>query len=220
MLKKLARNDPYYNRNRPNLCSFYAKGACSRGDECPYRHEMPKPDVHGLGKQNIKDRCGLACFPLQIQADQESPIAVHGTNDPVARRMLSSVAASSGLAPPADESITSLYLTSVPSSHNTPEALTSFITPHLGGSSSASSIKGIVPVPATSCAFVNFKTRADAEEAAVKLAMLNTAPASAKVVKVSFGEQEMGVQWGRSRKPKVEAAKPATSAPTSEAVAA
>ncbi len=143
-----------------------------------------------------------------------------GTNDPVARHMLSSVAASSGLTPPADESITSLYLTSVPASHNTTEALTSFITPHLGGSSSESSIKGIVPVPATSCAFVNFKTRADAEEAAVKLAMLNVAPASAKVVKVSFGEQEMGVQWGRSRKPKTEAAKPATSAPASEAVAA
>ena len=37
MLKQLARTDPYYKRNRPHLCSFYAKGECKRGDECPYR---------------------------------------------------------------------------------------------------------------------------------------------------------------------------------------
>lgn len=37
MLKQLARTDPYYKRNRPHLCSFYAKGECKRGTECPYR---------------------------------------------------------------------------------------------------------------------------------------------------------------------------------------
>jgi len=56
MLKKLARNDPYYHRNKPHLCSFFAKGTCTRGDACPYRHEMPKED-NGLQNQNIKDRC-------------------------------------------------------------------------------------------------------------------------------------------------------------------
>ena len=56
LLKKLARNDPYYNRNRPHLCSFFAKGTCTRGDMCPYRHELPKED-NGLQKQNIQDRC-------------------------------------------------------------------------------------------------------------------------------------------------------------------
>lgn len=38
MLKQLARTNPYYKRNRPQICSFYAKGECSRGDECPYRY--------------------------------------------------------------------------------------------------------------------------------------------------------------------------------------
>lgn len=38
MLKQLARTDPYYKRNRPHLCSFFAKGECKRGDECPYRY--------------------------------------------------------------------------------------------------------------------------------------------------------------------------------------
>jgi pre-mRNA-splicing factor RBM22/SLT11 len=55
LLKRLARSDPGYKRNRPHLCSFYAKGACNRGDECPYRHELPVENE--LSHQNIKDRC-------------------------------------------------------------------------------------------------------------------------------------------------------------------
>lgn len=38
MLKQLARTDPYYKRNRPRICSFFAKGECNRGSECPYRY--------------------------------------------------------------------------------------------------------------------------------------------------------------------------------------
>ena len=38
MLKQLARTDPYYKRNRPHICSFYVKGECNRGDDCPYRY--------------------------------------------------------------------------------------------------------------------------------------------------------------------------------------
>lgn len=37
------------------VCSFFAKGACTRGAECPYRHEMPTTGE--LADQNIKDRC-------------------------------------------------------------------------------------------------------------------------------------------------------------------
>jgi pre-mRNA-splicing factor RBM22/SLT11 len=37
MLKQLARTDPYYKRNRPQICSFFVKGECMRGTECPYR---------------------------------------------------------------------------------------------------------------------------------------------------------------------------------------
>jgi hypothetical protein len=53
-ISKLQRTEPYYNRNRAHFCSFYIKGKCTRGAECPYRHEMP---VTGeLSQQNIKDR--------------------------------------------------------------------------------------------------------------------------------------------------------------------
>ena len=40
MLKQLARTDPYYKRNRPHVCSFFAKGECNRGSECPYRYAL------------------------------------------------------------------------------------------------------------------------------------------------------------------------------------
>ena len=37
MLKSIARTDPYYKRNRPHICSFFVKGECKRGAECPFR---------------------------------------------------------------------------------------------------------------------------------------------------------------------------------------
>lgn len=89
LLKSMARNDPYYKRNRQHLCSFYAKGACNRGDECPYRHELPVDN--DLAKQNIKDR-------------------YYGSNDPVARKMLIKGKMPK---PPEDRGITSLYLQGV-----------------------------------------------------------------------------------------------------------
>ena len=40
MLLKLARTTPYYKRNRPHICSFWVKGECKRGEECPYRYVL------------------------------------------------------------------------------------------------------------------------------------------------------------------------------------
>ena len=37
MLKEMARKDPHYKRNRPHICSFFLKGDCKRGNECPFR---------------------------------------------------------------------------------------------------------------------------------------------------------------------------------------
>ena len=59
LLKQLsrARADPSgisQKRNRPHLCSFYAKGTCTRGDACPFRHELPVQTE--MSHQNIKDR--------------------------------------------------------------------------------------------------------------------------------------------------------------------
>ncbi|KAJ2487253.1 Pre-mRNA-splicing factor slt11, partial [Coemansia sp. RSA 2320] len=91
MLKRMARKDPYYKRNRPHICSFFVKGQCTRGNECPYRHEMPEADPE-LAKQNIVDR-------------------YHGTNDPVAKRMLARTRSTDNkLDVPEDKSIISLFV--------------------------------------------------------------------------------------------------------------
>lgn len=88
MLKNLARNDPNYKRNRPHICSFFVKGDCKRGEECPFRHEVPKDGEIGKSQKSIQDR-------------------YYGRNDPVARKVLGQVAESKGLKAPEDKSVVS-----------------------------------------------------------------------------------------------------------------
>ncbi|KAG2455837.1 RBM22 factor, partial [Polypterus senegalus] len=91
MLLKLARTTPYYKRNRPHICSFWVKGECKRGEECPYRHEKPTDPDDPLADQNIKDR-------------------YYGINDPVADKLLKRASTMPRLDPPEDKSITTLYV--------------------------------------------------------------------------------------------------------------
>lgn len=76
-------------RNRAPICSFFVKGECKRGAECPYRHEMPTTGE--LANQNIKDR-------------------YFGVNDPVAKKMMGRVHNLPQLQPPEDTSITTLFV--------------------------------------------------------------------------------------------------------------
>ena len=69
ILRRYARTTPYYKRNRPHICSFWVKGECKRGEECPYRHEMPTDPDDPLSNQNMKDR-------------------YYGVDDPVAEKLL------------------------------------------------------------------------------------------------------------------------------------
>jgi len=166
ILKTLARADPYYKRNRPQLCSFYAKGACTRGDECPYRHE----DSHSnqlAGDQSISDR-------------------YHGRNDPIARKILAGFASQKGLLPPDDRSITSLFLSSLPSDASE-AAIRATLTSRLGVV--GATIKSVVVVASSKCAFVNFANREAAEKAAEILAIGG----------LQIGEKDARLQWGRSR---------------------
>ena len=91
LLMRLARTAPYYKRNRPHVCSFWVKGECRRGEECPYRHEKPTDPDDPLADQNIKDR-------------------YYGINDPVADKLLKRAAAMPALPPPEDRTITTLYI--------------------------------------------------------------------------------------------------------------
>ncbi|KAI0672996.1 pre-mRNA-splicing factor SLT11 [Trametes maxima] len=165
MLKQLARTDPYYKRNKPHLCSFYAKGECNRGDACPYRHEMPIQNE--LSKQNIQDR-------------------YHGRNDPVAKKILSTHAASMGLQPPEDQNITSLFLTSL-SPKSTETSVRTRVLQSLPAVQ-PSQLKSVVFVAKSRCAFVNWVDRATAELAA-----------QAWANGLEIDEVTVGIRWGRSK---------------------
>lgn len=62
-----SRDCSVLQRNKAQICSFFVRGECKRGAECPYRHEMPTSGP--LSEQNIKDR-------------------YYGVNDPVANKVM------------------------------------------------------------------------------------------------------------------------------------
>ncbi|KXS10879.1 hypothetical protein M427DRAFT_61397 [Gonapodya prolifera JEL478] len=138
-LKKLARTEPYYKRNRPHLCSFYAKGTCNRGDECPYRHELPV--TNELAHQNIKDR-------------------YYGQNDPVAKKILNRTDRSGHLDAPEDPSITSLFLQNVEPDITEADLRGFFYA--------FGDIRSIVISKRSRVAFINYTTREGAERAVEK----------------------------------------------------
>lgn len=54
ILEKLDNKRPKHGRNLAAPCSFYAKGSCTRGDTCPYRHELVAERYPSL--QSYRDR--------------------------------------------------------------------------------------------------------------------------------------------------------------------
>ncbi|KAL8130299.1 hypothetical protein V2J09_019454 [Rumex salicifolius] len=139
-IMKLQRTTPYYKRNRAHVCSFYIRGECTRGAECPYRHEMP---VEGeLSQQNIKDR-------------------YYGVNDPVALKLLNKAGEMSSLQPPDDESIKTLYVGGLDARVNEQDLRDHFYA--------HGEIESIRMVLQRACAFVTYTTRDAAEKAADEL---------------------------------------------------
>ncbi|KAF5781779.1 putative transcription factor C3H family [Helianthus annuus] len=139
-LLKLQRTTPYYQRNRAHICSFYIRGECTRGAECPYRHEMP---VTGeLSQQNIKDR-------------------YYGINDPVALKLLNKAGDMPALEPPDDESIRTLYVGGLDARISEQDLRDEFY--------SHGEIESIKMVVQKACAFVTYTTREGAEKAAEEL---------------------------------------------------
>ncbi|KAI9016513.1 hypothetical protein CLU79DRAFT_762972 [Phycomyces nitens] len=161
ILRRLARSEPFYKRNRAHICSFFVKGECKRGDECPYRHELPGDS--DITQQNIKDR-------------------YYGSNDPVAKKMLTRVrGGNNSLDPPSDKAVTSLFVTGVE------EDLTE--SDIRGFFYAFGEIKSIVIIYKSKCAFVNFITRKAAEAAAEKV----------YEVGLNIKGFPLRVAWGRPR---------------------
>lgn len=141
MLSKLARTAPYYKRNRPHICSFWVKGECKRGEECPYRHDKPNEPDDPLCEQNIKDR-------------------YYGRNDPVAEKIMKRAATLPTLEPPEDRNITTLYVGNLPEDITEPELRDHFYQ--------FGEIRSIALVPRQQCAFIQYTKRSAAELAAEK----------------------------------------------------
>ncbi|VDM64050.1 unnamed protein product [Angiostrongylus costaricensis] len=145
MLKRLARTAPYYKRNAPHICSFYVKGECKRGEECPYRHEKPSDPDDPLSTQNIKDR-------------------YYGSNDPVAEKIMNRAKAMPALEPPADTTITTLYVGNLgPAGQITQKDLKSDFSDYFY---QFGDIRSLRLLEAKSCAFIQFTTREACEMAA------------------------------------------------------
>jgi len=139
LLAKLARTTPYYKRNRPHICSFWVKGECKRGEECPYRHEKPTDPDDPLSQQNFKDR-------------------YYGVNDPVAEKLLKRAQAMPHLEPPEDASITTLYVGGLDETVTEQDIKNAFY--------SFGEIRSLTVVPKQGCAFIQFTSRKSAEKAA------------------------------------------------------
>lgn len=146
LLLRLARTQPYYKRNRPHICSFWVKGECKRGEECPYRHEKPTDPDDPLADQNIKDR-------------------YYGINDPVSNKLLKRAAESveqEAAKPPVDRTITTLYIGGIGEQVEEDDLKNHFYQ--------FGEIRLIHMALKQNCAFIQFNKRSDAEHAARKSA--------------------------------------------------
>lgn len=137
MLQRLARMTPYYKRNEARICTFYVKGACNRGQDCPFKHELPKGGE--LANQKLRDR-------------------FHGENDPLAAKIMRRAEEDLTLMPPEDKTITTLYLGGLPAGVKEKDVRNQFYV--------FGEIRSIRMAPKQSCAFVTFVKREEAEEAA------------------------------------------------------
>ncbi|CAK8686612.1 unnamed protein product [Clavelina lepadiformis] len=146
ILVRMARTTPYYKRNRPHICSFWVKGECKRGEECPYRHEKPTDPDDPLSDQNIKDR-------------------YYGINDPVADKLLRRANESidqEAVKPPEDRTISTLYIGGLGEAIDEDDLRNHFYQ--------FGEIRSINVVGKQNCAFVQFTKRSEAEHAAQKSA--------------------------------------------------
>ncbi|KAM7540480.1 hypothetical protein Aperf_G00000038597 [Anoplocephala perfoliata] len=139
LLLKLARTAPYYRRNRAHICSFWVKGECRRGEECPYRHEKPTDPDDPLSDQNLRDR-------------------YYGNDDPVAAKLLSKSRAMPQLTPPEDHTITTLYIGGVSEDISETDLRDHFYQ--------FGELRSVSVHYKQHCAFLQFTTREAAETAA------------------------------------------------------
>ena len=141
---KYNKNKTIEERNAPLPCSFYAKGACARGSECPYRHVLTT-EKSNTSLKSYRDR-------------------YYGTDDPAAASILEKnpelavtidrEGSAASIQKPEDRTIKSLFVMGIRDGLTSEDIKTHFL---------AENVKLIADGAA---AIVSFKTRLDAEESA------------------------------------------------------
>ncbi|KAH0883564.1 hypothetical protein HID58_059660 [Brassica napus] len=76
----IQRTTPHYKRNRAHICSFYIRGECTKGDECPYRHEMHATGEHCKRSSSVEvtwKGWEISSTPMEISNPSESWLRKH-----------------------------------------------------------------------------------------------------------------------------------------------
>jgi pre-mRNA-splicing factor RBM22/SLT11 len=144
--KHAARSKAPSERNLPPPCSFYAKGTCKRGSECPYRHILTVERLSSL--KSYRNRYYGTDDPAAEALINKNP----ELRDAINRDASSSIAA---LAIPQDRTIKSLLVMGLRDGVGAVEVQEFF-----------EGVQGVKMVADGTAAVVTFKTRLEAEEAA------------------------------------------------------
>ncbi|EGG13874.1 CCCH-type zinc finger-containing protein [Cavenderia fasciculata] len=161
IVARLARTTPYHKRTAANVCSYFLRGDCNRGTTCSFKHisaEDLKQEQPGAGGIFDTDNGGGA-----LNGD--------GTRTKTAPR------------PPADRSISTLFLANVDPDQVTESDLRSSFL-------SFGNIRSIKLLHDKKCAFVVFEKR-DAAESAVQQLFGN----------LQFGDCSIKINWCKPQKP-------------------
>lgn len=142
--QKHTRNKTIVERNAPLPCSFYAKGTCTRGNECPYSHILTTEKNHSSLK-SYRDRYYGVDDPAAISILDKNPELVS---------TIEREGSAASIQKPEDRTIKSLFVMGIRDNLTADDIKTHFLA------------ENVRLVANNSAAIVCFKTRLDAEESA------------------------------------------------------
>ena len=204
-LLKLARNTPYYERNRAHVCSFWLGGKCNRVEQgsCPYRpcngdfrfpelnreEEMKTRLVEELKRDGPAKVMKLLDPEIKLKIkeaisgnrDEKIRSRYHGRDDGLANSIMARAEERMGgadLKPPEDRSITTLWVGGVDESLTEGDLRDCFYA--------HGEIASVRILHKSSCAFVTYTTRAGAELAVERLHN-----------RLTIKGQRLRLQWGK-----------------------
>lgn len=146
-LAALAKKYPSYKRNQAHICSFYVKGNCNRGANCPYRHEMPDEEEVKVDENGKKIK--------NLSVEQSIRDRFHGVNDSLAGKMITKMKKDEKPSPPDNKNITTLFVGGVDDKLSEADLVDFF--------KKYGKVKGIRIRQKSKCAFICFEERSAAE---------------------------------------------------------